>query len=72
MQENVGSFDRLARAVLGPTLLVLGGAYALRRRPSGRAPFASAVALVAGALIAETAVTQVCPVNALLGVNTRR
>ncbi|HEU4412515.1 MAG TPA: DUF2892 domain-containing protein [Polyangiaceae bacterium] len=72
MKENVGSFDRLARAVLGPALFALGGAYALRPRSPRRAPVAPALAMVGGALIAETAITRVCPVNALLGIDTRR
>ncbi|WP_437931232.1 DUF2892 domain-containing protein [Sorangium sp. So ce291] len=67
MQENVGTLDRTARLVAGPLLMGLGATAlgGLRGRPGGL------VALVAGALIVESAITRVCPVNRLLGVDTR-
>ncbi|WP_437682065.1 YgaP family membrane protein [Sorangium sp. So ce131] len=67
MQENVGTLDRTARLVAGPLLMGLGATAlgGLRGRPGGLA------ALVAGALIVESAITRVCPVNRLLGVDTR-
>ncbi|MGK4006766.1 DUF2892 domain-containing protein [Sorangium sp. So ce1036] len=67
MQENVGTLDRTARFVAGPLLMGLGATAlgGLRGRPRGL------LALVAGALIAESAVTRVCPVNRLLGIDTR-
>lgn len=65
MQENVGTVDRWIRVGVG-TGLVAAGLGAGRGRPLGP------VALVAlGALVLESALTRVCPVNALLGVNTR-
>ncbi|WP_437515266.1 YgaP family membrane protein [Sorangium sp. So ce1099] len=67
MQENVGTLDRTARLVAGPLLMGLGATAlgGLKGRPGGL------VALVAGALIVESAITRVCPVNRLLGVDTR-
>ena len=68
MRENVGGADRGMRAVLGPALVAMGAAGMTR----GRNPLASAAALVTGALITETAVTRVCPLNEVLGVDTAR
>ena len=66
MQENVGQIDRWVRFALGGAL-VLGGLRALTRRRT----FGGALALTGGALVLESAITRVCPVNALLGVDTR-
>jgi hypothetical protein len=68
MQENVGTTDRLLRSFAGPALLAYGIARlgGIRREPYGIA------ALVGGALILESAITRVCPLNALLGIDTRR
>lgn len=67
MKENVGRIDRLARAVVGPALLLLGHGPlgGGRGRPAGLA------AIVSGALMIETAITRVCPLSALLGIDTR-
>jgi hypothetical protein len=75
MEKNVGGYDRAARIVLGPALLIAGGA-AL----AGLVTFASGTvglglaggALIVGAILTVTAVTQKCPLNALLGMNTYR
>lgn len=68
MRENVGGADRAARAVVGPALLALGYlAWGGRR---GALP--GLLAMLGGALITETAVTRVCPLNEALGVDTAR
>jgi hypothetical protein len=66
MQENVGSIDRWLRVAAGGAL-VFAGARAL----GARGALAPALALASGALVLETALTGVCPLNALLGVDTR-
>lgn len=68
MKENVGGADRVARAVLGPTLLALG----LTRLGGHRGAPLGLLAMIGGALIAETAITRVCPLNELVGVDTAR
>lgn len=68
MRENVGGADRAVRAVLGPALLGLGYA----RWGGGRGSPLGLLAMVGGALIAETAVTRVCPLNQLAGIDSAR
>ncbi|HEX7240428.1 MAG TPA: DUF2892 domain-containing protein [Longimicrobiaceae bacterium] len=68
MRENVGGADRLARAVVGPVLLALG--YARWGGRDGEIP--GLLAMLAGALLVETAATRVCPVNELAGVDSAR
>lgn len=68
MRENVGGADRVARAVAGPALLAFG----VGRWLTGGASAGALLAAVAGALITETAVTRVCPVNEVLGVDSAR
>lgn len=67
MTPNVGGIDRIGRAVLGPALMLIGIGPAGARR--GR--WVGLAALVAGALMTETVITQVCPVNKALGIDTR-
>jgi hypothetical protein len=67
MQENIGNLERWLRVAAGGAL-VLGGARAL----GARGALAPALVLASGALVLETALTRVCPLNALLGVDTRR
>jgi hypothetical protein len=55
------------RFVAGPGLMALGY-FGLRGR-EGRLP--GLLAMVGGALMAESAVTRVCPVNRMLGLDTR-
>ena len=66
MKENVGGGDRVVRSIAGPALLVaaVGPLGARRGRLTGL------FALVAGALVTETAVTSVCPVNAAAGIDS--
>lgn len=66
MQENVGTIDRWVRVAVGGTL-VTAGLYGLARRN-----VLPAALLTTGALVLESALTRVCPVNAWLGVDTRR
>jgi hypothetical protein len=65
MRENVGRVDRIARTVIGPSLIALGYA----RLRSGH--LTGILGIVAGALVLESAITRVCPLNALLGLDTR-
>ena len=68
MRENVGSTDRAVRSIAGPVLLGLG----LTRLGARQGRLAGLLALIGGALITETAITRVCPLNAALNVGTRR
>ncbi|MBZ6496903.1 YgaP family membrane protein [Natrinema longum] len=75
MQKNVGGFDRGARIVVGPILVLvgigaLGGLLSLTAGTLGLA--LAAIALVVGAVLTTTAVTQKCPMNARLGLDTYR
>ena len=67
MTENVGGWDRILRSVVGPGMLALG--YVWLRGREGRLP--GLAAMIGGALITESAVTRVCPVNRLLHLDTR-
>jgi hypothetical protein len=66
MQENVGSTDQWLRIAVGGAL-VLGATRSL----GARGAFASGLILATGALLLQTAVTRVCPVNAALRLDTR-
>lgn len=68
MRENVGGADRAMRAVAGPALMALG--YARWGGEEGRLP--GLLAMLGGALVTETAITRVCPLNEALGVDTAR
>jgi hypothetical protein len=70
MEKNVGGFDRTARLIAGPALLVvvlawLLGAIALDL-------WLGAVVLLVGAILTVTGLTQKCPANSILGMNTFR
>jgi hypothetical protein len=67
MKENVGPEDRAVRMLVGPALMALG-----YTRLGGRAgELAGLAAMIGGALVIESAITRVCPLNALLGIDTR-
>lgn len=68
MERNVGGYDRLARLVVGPVLLIAGVA-AIADLVSVGLPIA-AVVLVVGAVLLTTGAVSQCPLNSLLGVNT--
>jgi hypothetical protein len=68
MKENVGTRDRIFRSAVGPALMALG-----YTRLGGRAGrLAGLATMVAGVLTIESAITRVCPANAMLGIDTRR
>lgn len=69
-EKNVGGLDRLLRLIVGPLLLVVAagatlGAVAL-------SPVLLAVSAIAGAVLTVTGLTQKCPLNTLIGLNTFR
>ena len=66
MQENVGNTDRLLRIGIGASLATVG----ILRLRSGR--LGPALLLASGALLLESAITRVCPINALLRIDTRK
>ena len=68
MKENVGGADRIVRAVAAPVLIALG----YTRLGGNRGALPGVLAIVTGALLAETAITRVCPMNELLGIDTAR
>lgn len=68
MKENVGKTDRLIRSVAGPALITLG----YTGLGGNKGKIVGLTTIIAGTLILESAVTKVCPVNAFLGVDTRK
>ena len=75
MEKNVGGYDRIARFVVGPILVVVGlasfgGLLTLAAGTLGLV--LAAVALIVGLVLVTTAVTQKCPLNSVLGLNTYR
>lgn len=75
MEMNVGGYDRIARLVFGPILTVLGvvGLLGLVTFAVGSIGMAiAALALAAGLVFTVTGITQQCPLNRALGVNTYR
>lgn len=67
MRENVGRIDRIARAIVAPGLVALG----YTRLGGHRGELPGIAVMMVGALVLETAITRVCPLNALLGLDTR-
>jgi|AntRauMinimDraft_4_1070384.scaffolds.fasta_scaffold00059_37 hypothetical protein len=67
-RKNVGGWDRMARLVLGPVLLVVAGAELLGAIAIGTVAFA--VSLVVGSILTVTGLTQKCPASQAAGVNT--
>ena len=79
MRENVGGWDRRIRSVAGPLLLGVGARLLARRgNPVTRmlarraVPFGGLAAVLAGAVLSQTAVTGVCPRSSALGINTAK
>ena len=68
MRQNVGTEDRIVRSLAGPALMAIG--YTQLTERQGRTTGLAALAV--GGLIAATAITKYCPLNATLGVDTRR
>jgi hypothetical protein len=70
MEKNVGGYDRLARLVFGPVLLVVGvaGLAGVLTITAGTTGLLFAGALfVVGSVLVVTGVTQRCALNGLLG-----
>lgn len=67
MRENVGNTDRTIRSIAGPALIGLG--YTALGGSKGR--IGGLATMILGTLIVESAITRVCPANALLGIDTR-
>jgi hypothetical protein len=67
MSENVGRLDRVIRGVLGPALIA--GGYGLLGGRRGRC--GGLLAMLAGALVTETALTRTCALYSLLGVDSK-
>jgi hypothetical protein len=67
VKENVGRKDQAMRSVVGPMLVTIG--YWMFGGNKGR--LRGILTLVFGVLVIESAITRVCPVNALLGLDTR-
>lgn len=65
MQQNVGRIERWGRAALGG-VLIAGSIGAITRKRHTAAAALGAT----GAVLLETAITRVCPVNALLGIGS--
>lgn len=67
MKENVGQEDSLIRSIAGPALIGIGY-FALG---GNKGKIGGILSIIAGTLIAESAVTKVCPVNYFFGIDTR-
>ncbi len=65
MKENVGQVEQTMRAAVGP--LMLAGGYVFGGR-KGRGK--GLLAMLAGALVTETAITRTCPLNSFFGIDT--
>jgi hypothetical protein len=75
MEKNVGGYDRIARFVAGPVLIVVGLAAlaGLLTLAAGTLGLALAVVgVLVGAVLTVTATTQKCPLNRMLGIDTFR
>jgi hypothetical protein len=76
MKKNVGGYDRIARLVIGPVLLLAGiagyvGWLVLAFGPVPQA-LASILVFLVGAILAVTGVFQKCPLKRVLGFDTYR
>jgi len=75
MEKNVGGYDRLARFVVGPVLIVVGAAAlaGILTIATGTLGLTlAALGIVVGAILTVTAATQKCPLNNALGFDTYR
>lgn len=76
MDTNVGGYDRIARLVLGPILLLAGiagyaGAFALAFGPVPQA-LGSILVFLIGIVLLVSGLVRKCPINRLLGIDTAR
>ncbi len=69
MTVNVGSIDRIARALLGAALLYLAFASGL---PLFDGVFVKYGAAIVGLVMIVVAVTRVCPIYSIFGLKTCR
>lgn len=73
MERNVGGYDRIARLVVGPILIVVGAAslVGILGLAAGTLGLALGVfALLVGAVLTITGLARKCPLNSLIGMNT--
>lgn len=72
VEKNVGGYDRIARAVLGPVLLLvaIAGLAGLLMETTMPLMVGFVVLLVVGAVLSFTAYTQECMLNQTLGIDT--
>ncbi|MEF8800516.1 MAG: DUF2892 domain-containing protein [Halolamina sp.] len=74
MDRNVGGFDRKARLVAGPLLLLIGLLSFVGPVDFGvwgsLGVIAAGTLLVAGAILTVTGATQKCPANEIAGLDT--
>jgi len=68
MERNVGGYDKLARLVVGPVLVLVGIAVVAELLEFGLA--VGAAALLVGVVFTVTGAVQKCPLNSLFGINT--
>lgn len=69
MEKNVGGYDRLARLVVGPVLLVVGLVGVLGSGPV-TSPVGAGLLVFVGLVLFATGATQRCPVHSIVGLNT--
>ncbi|MCB1508075.1 MAG: DUF2892 domain-containing protein [Hyphomicrobiaceae bacterium] len=67
MSANVGTIDRILRAVIGVVLLLLAFASGL---PLFDAPVVKYVAAAVGVVMLIVAATRICPFYSILGIKT--
>jgi hypothetical protein len=68
MQENIGRVDQIARGLIGATFITLG--YVVFGAPRGK--IGGLLSMIAGALVAESALTRVSLVNRLFRIDSRK
>lgn len=73
MEKNVGGYDRIARFIVGPILIIVGGAAlggVLTLAAGTLGAVLAGIAVLIGAILTVTATTRTCPLNAAIGLNT--
>ncbi|SFS10312.1 Protein of unknown function [Halomicrobium zhouii] len=68
MEYNIGTADRAVRLAVGGLLAALGGASLAGALETG--PLVGVLALLVGAVLIGTALTRVCLVYRVLGIDT--
>lgn len=67
LHPNIGSADRILRAIIGLGLIV---GILIPSLPLASAPVLQAIALIVGLVLLLTAVVRFCPLYRLIGVST--